>query len=106
MYIRVNLSASESSVLRGPDVRLRIGRSSDRRRPQVGRGSKTAILPKAISLKAYQGGQADYLRVLAAQRVVAESDLEWVRGSGEMWQAAGEIAGLMMEDNCPERRYP
>ena len=64
-----------------------------------------------MSLKAYQGGQFEYLSVLAAQRAVAESNLEWVRASGEMWRAASEIAGLMVEDNwplapAPERSYP
>ena len=67
---------------------------------------KTAILPKAqetyqLSLKAYQGGQFEYLRVLAAQRAVAEANLELVRALGEMWQAASEIAGLMLEDQWP-----
>lgn len=78
---------------------------------------KTAILPKAqqtyqLSLKAYQGGQFEYLRVLAAQRTVAEANLELVRSLGEMWRAASEIAGLMLEDqwplapSAPERKQP
>lgn len=67
---------------------------------------KIAILPKAqetyqLSLKAYQGGQFEYLRVLAAQRTVAEANLELVRSLGEMWRAASEIAGLMLEDQWP-----
>lgn len=67
---------------------------------------KTAILPKAqqtyqLSLKAYQGGQFEYLRVLAAQRTVAEANLELVRSLGEMWRSASEIAGLMLEDQWP-----
>lgn len=67
---------------------------------------KTAILPKAqetyqLSLKAYQGGQFEYLRVLAAQRTVAEANLELVRSLGEMWRAASEIAGLTLEDQWP-----
>ena len=67
---------------------------------------KTAILPKAqetyqLSLKAYQGGQFEYLRVLAAQRTLAEAKLELVRSLGEMWRAASEIAGLMLEDQWP-----
>ncbi len=64
-----------------------------------------------LSLKAYQGGQFEYLRVLAAQRADAEANLERVRTLGELWQAASEIAGLMLEDNwpfapAPERRHP
>lgn len=67
---------------------------------------KSVILPKAertyqLSLKAFQGGQFEYLRVLQAQRAVAEANLEYVRSLGEMWRAASEIAGLMLEDQWP-----
>ena len=67
---------------------------------------RTTILPRAeetyrLSLKAYQGGQFEYLRVLAAQRTVAEAKLERIRALGEMWQAGSEIAGLMLEDHWP-----
>lgn len=67
---------------------------------------KSAILPKAertyeLSRKAYQGGQFEYLRVLQAQRAVAETNLEYIRSLGEMWQAASQIAGLMLEDQWP-----
>ena len=67
---------------------------------------KATILPKAersyqLSLKAYQGGQFEYLRVLQAQRAVAEVRLEYLRSLGEMWRAASEIAGLMLEDQWP-----
>jgi cobalt-zinc-cadmium efflux system outer membrane protein len=67
---------------------------------------KSSILPKAeetyqLSLKAFQGGQFDYLRVLQAQRAVAEANLEYVRSIGEMWRAASELAGLMLEDQWP-----
>lgn len=67
---------------------------------------KTLILPKAqrtyeMSRKAYQGGQFAYLRVLQAQRAVAETNLELVRSLGEMWNAASRIAGLMLEDQWP-----
>lgn len=67
---------------------------------------KSAILPKAeqsyqLSLKAYQGGQFEYLRVLQAQRAVAEARLEYLRSLGEMWRSASDIAGLMLEDQWP-----
>lgn len=67
---------------------------------------KTSILPKAeetyqLSLRAFQGGQFDYLRVLQAQRAVAEANLEYVRSLGEMWRAASELAGMMLEDQWP-----
>ncbi|WP_419193165.1 TolC family protein [Kolteria novifilia] len=64
------------------------------------------IVPKAqqtysLSLKAYQGGQFQYLRVLEAQRAVVEAKLELVRSLGDMWEAASVIAGLMLEDQWP-----
>lgn len=67
---------------------------------------RTAILPRAeqtyvLSQQAYQGGEFAYLRVLQAQRAVAEANLELVRSLGEMWQAASQIAGLMLEDQWP-----
>src|SRR5262249_32373760 len=65
---------------------------------------RKAILPKAretyqLSLKAYQGGQFEYLRVLQAQRSVAEANLEYVRSLGELWRSASEIAGLLLEED-------
>lgn len=50
---------------------------------------KAAILPKAeesyqLSLKAYQGRQFEYLRVLQAQRPVAEARLDYLCSLGEM----------------------
>jgi cobalt-zinc-cadmium efflux system outer membrane protein len=64
------------------------------------------ILPKAretyeLSLKAYQGGQFEYLRVLEAQRAVAQADLEYNRTLGETWRGASEIAGLLLEEDWP-----
>lgn len=68
----------------------------------------TAIIPKAqqsyeMSFKAFQGGEFEYLRVLQAQRSVAEANLELVRSLGAMWQDASVIAGLMLEDQWPLR---
>ncbi len=74
---------------------------------------RTEILPRAresyqLSLKAYQGGQFEYLRVLQTQRAVAEANLEYNRALGEMWRAASEIAGFMLEDEwpCPSPTAP
>lgn len=72
---------------------------------------KSTILPKAeqsyqLSLKAYQGGQFEYLRVLQAQRAVAEARLEYLRSLSEKWRAASEIAGLMLEDQWPLATTP
>src|SRR5262249_17451358 len=67
---------------------------------------RTAILPRAretyeLTLKAFRGGQFEYLRVLQAQRSLAEADLEYNRSLGELWRAASEIAGLLLEDQWP-----
>jgi len=72
---------------------------------------RTRLLPRAreayeLSYKAYQGGQFDYLRVLQAQRAVAEADLEYNRSLGEAWRAASEIAGLLLEDDWPAQCHP
>jgi outer membrane protein, heavy metal efflux system len=67
---------------------------------------RMAVLPKAqeayeLAFKAYQGGQFEYLRVLQAQRAVAEANLEYVRALGETWRSASEIGGLTLEDEWP-----
>jgi cobalt-zinc-cadmium efflux system outer membrane protein len=72
---------------------------------------QVSILPKAqrtyeLSMVAYQGGQFEYLRVLEAQRSVAEANLELIRSMSEMWLAASEIAGLMLEDQWPLAPVP
>ncbi len=67
---------------------------------------KSAILPRAeetydLSVKAFKGGQFEYLRVLQAQRAVAEARLEYNRALGEGWRAAGEISGFLLEEVWP-----
>ena len=67
---------------------------------------RDAILPRAketyeLSLKAYQGGQFEYLRVLEAQRTLAEANLEYLRLLGEAWKAASTLSGLTLEDAWP-----
>ena len=64
------------------------------------------IIPKAnetyqLALKAYQGGQFEYLRVLEAQRAMANTRLEYIQVLGEMWQQASLLSGLMLEDEWP-----
>lgn len=64
---------------------------------------RVAILPKAretyqLSLKAFQGGQFEYLRVLEAQRSLAQANLEYNRALGEAWRAASEVAGLLLAE--------
>jgi cobalt-zinc-cadmium efflux system outer membrane protein len=72
---------------------------------------KTSILPRAeetyeLSLKAFKGGQFEYLRVLQAQRAVAEARLEYNRALGEAWRAAGEISGFLLEEVWPAPPRP
>ncbi len=67
---------------------------------------RTAILPRAretydLSLKAYQGGQFEYLRVLEAQRALTQANLEAVRALGDAWKAASAISGLTLEEEWP-----
>jgi len=74
----------------------------------------SAILPRAretnkLALEAYKGGQFEYLRVLEAQRTVAQADLEYNRALGETWRSASEIAGLLLEESwpaCPPSELP
>jgi len=67
---------------------------------------RATILPDAresfrLSLEAYRGGQFEYLRVLQAQRSVAEANLEYNRALGEAWRSASEIAGLLLQEAWP-----
>ncbi|MCS7045080.1 MAG: TolC family protein [Gemmataceae bacterium] len=67
---------------------------------------RTVVVPKAreafeLARKAYQGGQLEYLRVLRAERDLAETTLDYVRSLGEAWRAASEIAGLLLEEDWP-----
>lgn len=67
---------------------------------------RLAILPRSretydLSLKAYQGGQFEYLRVLEAQRALTQANLEAVRALGDAWKAASAISGLTLEEEWP-----
>lgn len=66
----------------------------------------TAILPRAketfdLSRKAYQGGEFEYLRVLEAQRALAQAYLDYIRALGDGWRAAAKLSGLTLEDAWP-----
>ena len=72
---------------------------------------RTAILPRAketyqLSRQAFQGGQFEYLRVLEAQRAVAQAYLESIRAQGDAWKAAAAISGLALEDQWPLTELP
>ena len=64
------------------------------------------ILPAAqesyrLTLLAFRGGQFEYLRVLQAQRTIAEANLSLIQALSEQWRAASEIAGLLLEEEWP-----
>jgi cobalt-zinc-cadmium efflux system outer membrane protein len=64
------------------------------------------IIPRAeetydLSLKAFKGGQFEYLRVIQSQRAVAEARLEYNKSLGDAWKAAAEISGLLLEESWP-----
>jgi cobalt-zinc-cadmium efflux system outer membrane protein len=64
------------------------------------------ILPRAeetydLSLKAFKGGQFEYLRVIQAQRSVAEARLAYNTALGQAWKAAAELSGLLLEEIWP-----
>ena len=72
---------------------------------------RTAILPRAeetydLSLKAFRGGQFEYLRVLQAQRALAEARLEFNKTQAESWTAAAELSGLLLEEVWPPPAQP
>ncbi len=67
---------------------------------------RTDILPKAeetyrLSREAFKGGQFEYLRVIQAQRAVAEVRLESVRALGDAWRAAADLSALLLEEWWP-----
>jgi hypothetical protein len=67
---------------------------------------RTAVLPRAqetydLSSKAYRGGLFEYLRVLQAQRTVAEARLELVRALTDAWKSASAISAIMLEEGWP-----
>ncbi len=72
---------------------------------------QSAILPKAnetfeLSMKAYQGGQFEYLRVLTSQQTVAQANLSLLEAQGQMWSAASQLAGLTLEEVWPMPSVP
>ena len=67
---------------------------------------RVEVLPRAeetyrLSLEAFKGGQFEYLRVIQAQRGVAEARLEYNRVLGEAWRSAAELSALQLEEWWP-----
>jgi cobalt-zinc-cadmium efflux system outer membrane protein len=68
---------------------------------------RTSILPKLresadLSLKAFQGGQFDILRLALAQRALAEAKVDYVKTLTEVWKGAAQLSGLLLEEAWPE----
>ena len=68
---------------------------------------RTEIIPKAqetftLSLAAFKGGQFEYLRVIQAQRALAEAKLEYNRALGDSWKGAAQLSGLLLEESWPD----
>lgn len=51
-----------------------------------------------IAYSAFKGGEFDLLRVLQAQRALADVNMEYYRATADVWRAANDIAGLSMDD--------
>ncbi len=67
---------------------------------------RSEILPRAqesleLSLRAFNGGQFEYLRVVQAQRSVAEAKLEYNTSLGQAWKAGAIISGLLLDEFWP-----
>jgi outer membrane protein, heavy metal efflux system len=67
---------------------------------------RAELIPRAeetykLSMIAFKGGQFEYLRVIQAQRTIAEARLERNRSLGEAWRAAAELSGLLLEESWP-----
>ena len=67
---------------------------------------ESGILPDAqrtldLAQKGYQGGQLDFLRMLATQRSVFDANLEYVAALQDRLTAAAAIAGLLQLERFP-----
>ena len=97
-----DVARAENDLAERLAVTFRTYESSRRRAERY----RTSILPRAeetyrLALEGFKGGQFEYLRVLQAQRAVAEARLESNRALGEAWRAAGEISGFLLEEVWP-----
>ncbi len=52
-----------------------------------------------MSLLGFEQKEFDYLSLVQAQRTIAEARLEYLEFLSQGWQAASEIAGLMLQEN-------
>lgn len=70
---------------------------------------RESILPKAdrsyeLAIRAFRGGQFQYLRVLQAQNILVDSRLRYVELLAEAWRAASVISGLLLEEQWPPQK--
>jgi outer membrane protein, heavy metal efflux system len=68
---------------------------------------RSEILPKAeetykLLQSAYKSdAKLDAIRLIQAQRTIAEAKLEYNRALGDAWKAAAELSGLLLEEGWP-----
>lgn len=65
--------------------------------------ASTKILYEKASTIYFKGGKLSNLQVIQAQRQLIDAELEYLRAWGVAWKAAGDIAGLLLEDDFPGR---
>lgn len=68
---------------------------------------RTSMLPKLremadLSLKAFQGGQFDFVKLVLARRTVVEAVLEYNKSLADAWKAAAQLSGLLLEESWPD----
>jgi cobalt-zinc-cadmium efflux system outer membrane protein len=49
----------------------------------------------------FKAGKLSNLQVIQAQRQMIDAELDYLRAWGDAWRAAGEIAGLMLDEDWP-----
>lgn len=65
--------------------------------------ASTKKLYEQASTLYFKGGKLSNLQVIQAQRQMIDAELEYIRAWGVAWKAAGDIAGLLLEDDFPGR---
>ncbi len=75
---------------------------------QIGLYRSKMIPASAETLKlsqlAFEAGELNYLQLLTAQRTFAETNIEYVRSNGNLWQSMVAIDGLLLTDGLKAPR--
>jgi cobalt-zinc-cadmium efflux system outer membrane protein len=58
------------------------------------------LLSDSVKVK---GAPFEFLQVYQAQRAMTEARLEYVKSLAEAWRAAGELSGLLLEEQWPPK---